>query len=173
MLDRLHAALRELPALLDDRACWQSLDIDYHPPRVERLFRPFADGRLYLHRIHPCGPSEALFHPHPWPCAIRVLAGRYEMAFGVGPGLEPPPIAGRLVAVAPLDYEMTDPDAWHAVRPLDGPALTVMVAGAPWARPAPRADRPLRPLADDRVDGLLDAIRVKGILTGDASRACR
>ncbi len=84
------------------------------------------------------------------------------MAFGVGPGLEPAPIAGRLVAVAPLDYEMGDPDAWHAVRPLDGPALTVMVAGAPWARPAPRADCPLRPLADDRVDGLLDAIRVKG-----------
>ena len=158
MLDRLHAALRQLPALLDDRGGWQSLDIDYHPPRVERLFRPFADGRLYLHRISPCEPEQALFHPHPWPCAIRVLEGRYEMGFGAGPGLEAPAIAGRLVAAGPLDYEMTDPDAWHYVRPLDGPALTIMVAGAPWDRAAPRADRPLRPLTDDRVDALLDAV---------------
>lgn len=145
MLERLHQAIQQLPVLLQDT--WESLDIDYHPPRVERLFRPFGEGRLYLHRVHPCRKADALFHPHPWPCAIRVLSGRYEMGMGVG--RERPVVASRLIATGPFDYEMTDRDAWHYVRAIGAPALSIMVTGAPWDRASPRPDRPLRPLTKD------------------------
>jgi hypothetical protein len=45
-------------------------------------------------------------------------------------------------------YEMTDPDAWHYVRPLGAATLSVMVTGKPWGRPAPRSSKPLVPLTD-------------------------
>lgn len=155
MLDMLHAAERELPALLRSPEGWKSLLVDYHPPLVERAYRDWRGCRLYLHRIHPCGPGEALFHPHPWPSAMRVLAGTYEMGVGYGRGEAAPPLACRLVASGPIEYEMTDEDAWHYVRPVGGVALTVMVTGAPWARPSPQSPRPLPALAPEKVAELL------------------
>ncbi len=155
MLNVLHEIERALPELLAAREGWESLDIDYHPPRVERVFRLVGETRVYLHLIHPCAPEEALFHPHPWPSAMRVLRGRYEMGVGYGAGEAPPPIAVRLVASGDMEYEMTDRDAWHYVRPIDAPALTVMVTGQPWQRSAPRSERPLSPLSPARVEELL------------------
>ncbi|HSX22909.1 MAG TPA: hypothetical protein VLE97_09070 [Gaiellaceae bacterium] len=153
MLDVLARVEADLPALLADESGWNSLDIDYHPPRVERLWRSWGDGyRVSLHRIHPCEPQDALFHPHPWASAMRVCDGVYEMAIGYGPGSAAPPIAARLVATGDLRYEMTDVDAWHYVRPIGGPAMTVMVTSRPWQRDAAGAEpgAPLSPLAPGR-----------------------
>ena len=36
-----------------------------------------------------------------------------------------------------------DRDAWHHVRPLDAPVLTLMVTGVPWQRSAPKSVEPL------------------------------
>jgi hypothetical protein len=158
MLDVLERLEAELPALLADEAGWNSLDIDYHPPRVERLWRSWGDDyRVSLHRIHPCTAEQALFHPHPWPSAMRVCDGVYEMAIGYGAGSTPPPIAAHVIAAGDLRYEMTDVDAWHYVRPIGGPAMTVMVTGRPWQRDAAGAepDAPLSPLAAERRAELL------------------
>lgn len=155
MLHQLHTALEQLPKLLDQ--AWESLDINYHPPRVERLFRAFGEGRLYLHRIHPCRPDQALFHPHPWPCAIRVLSGTYEM--GMGSGGSKAKVVTRLVTDEPLEYEMTHPDARHYVRPIGRPALSVMVTGRPWKRPS-RAKPRLGPLSDEAASALLEDVRL-------------
>lgn len=146
MLDVLARLEMELPALLVDGSAWQSLDIDYHPPRVERLWRSWESYRVSLHRIHPCDPEDALFHPHPWPSAMRVLDGIYEMAIGYGSGSSPPPIAARLVSAGDLRYEMTDIDAWHYVRAIDRPAMTIMVTGTPWHRDVAGAE-PVAPLS--------------------------
>lgn len=150
MLHLLEALERELPEMIRDRAGWHSLDIDYHPPFVERLWRTWGECRVSLHRIHPCQAGQALFHPHKWPSAMRILQGEYEMAVGHGKGPEAPPVAARIIASGEFRYEMTDPDAWHFVRPIGVPAMTVMLTGQPWTREAPRADRPLRPLDDAR-----------------------
>src|SRR5262245_50787575 len=115
MLKVLAALERELPGLLRDEEGWRSVLIAYHPPTVERLWRSWNDYRVYLHRIHPCAREEALFHPHPWPSAMRILSGEYEMAVGFGPGQEPPPVATLLIASGEFRYEMTHPDAWHYV----------------------------------------------------------
>jgi hypothetical protein len=146
-----------LPDLLADEASWKSLDINYHPPRVERLWRSWGEFRVSLHRIHPCSIEDALFHPHPWPSAMRVLDGTYEMAIGYGSGSTPPPIAARIVSTGDLRYEMMDVDAWHYVRPIGRPAMTIMVTGTPWQRDAAGAEPtvPLSPLSDDSRADLL------------------
>lgn len=165
MLHVLAQAERFLPGYLREGS-WHSLNIDYHPPFVERLWTPIqVDGseyRLYLHKIHPCGPHEALFHPHPWPSAMRVLSGDYEMAVGYGKGSEPPPIAARMVfrlsglaRDQSFRYEMTDPDAWHSVRPIGMPAYSVMVTGAPWGRVSPGPEKELSPLSPSLFRSLL------------------
>jgi hypothetical protein len=160
MLDVLARLERELPALLTDTE-WNSLDINYHPPFVERLWIPWGEYRVSLHRIHPCTPDQALFHPHPWPSAMRILDGTYEMAVGYGAGSTPPPIAARIIASGDFTYEMTDPDAWHYVRPLGGPAKTIMVTGRPWHREAPGTGEPLQPLDAARKTELLGWFRTR------------
>lgn len=155
MLDVLARLEAELPSLLVDRT-WNSLDINYHPPFVERLWIPWNAYRVSLHRIHPCEPSEALFHPHPWPSAMRILEGTYEMAVGYGGGTTPPPVAARIVASGEFRYEMTDRDAWHYVRPIGRPAMTIMVTGTPWDRAAPSpSGKALQPLDAARHTELL------------------
>jgi hypothetical protein len=159
MLNLLEAAEKELPRLLRDEAGWNSLYIDYHPPTVERLWRPWGECRLALHRIHPCERGRALFHPHPWPSAMRILSGEYEMAVGYGKGEEPPPVAALMIAAGDFRYEMTDPDAWHYVRPLGRPAMTLMVTGKPWDRPTPRSSQPLQPLSEAQKSLILHFFR--------------
>jgi hypothetical protein len=159
MLDILHEVESELPALLRDESAWKSVFIDYHPPIVERLWSPWRDCRAYPHRIHPCAPGEALFHPHPWPSVMRILSGEYEMAVGYGKGESPPPIAALMIAAGDFRYEMTDPDAWHYVRPLGEPTMSLMVTGKPWARPAPTASKLLRPLMPEQCSEILAFFR--------------
>ena len=98
MLDVLIEVEQALPQLLQDESGWQSVLVDYHPPTVERLWTTWQGFRVYLHRIHPCEREQALFHPHPWPSAMRVLEGDYEMAVGFGAGMEAPPVAALMIA---------------------------------------------------------------------------
>lgn len=146
MLDILYALEQELPGLLQDEAAWNSLYVDYHPPVVERLWRPWQEYRINLHRIHPCAPGEALFHPHPWPSAMHVLDGEYEMAVGYGAGEDAPPVAALMIARDDFRYAMTEPDAWHYVRPIAAPTMSLMVTGQPWERSSPRPGKTLRAL---------------------------
>ena len=168
MLEALARAEAELPTLLQDKAGWNSLDVDYEPPRVERLWRtlsltgqlPFERPyRLYLHRIHPC--SKALYHPHPWPSAIRIVNGGYEMGVGYGSGQEPPPIAARMHLVSGSSYEMEDIDGWHYVLP-SVPNLSIMVTGHPWERWAPGPDPSVKlgPLTEMAIEELLADFRI-------------
>lgn len=150
---------RALPQLLEDEEAWQSLDVDYEPPRVERLYRDFAGIRVYLHRIHPCARNGALFHPHPWPSAVRIIAGAYEMQVGYGSGDAPPPIAATMLLPAGATYEMVERDGWHSVRPIDGPVLSLMVTRKPWDRWSPKPTGELKPLTDEARRELFAAFR--------------
>lgn len=135
MLTALFEVESALPMLLLDEDRWQSLDVNYEHPRVERLWTQVGTWRVNLHRIHPC--ARALFHPHPWPSAVLVVSGKYEMGVGYGAGGEPPPEAVRLILTAGARYEMVDPDGWHSVRPLHESSLSLMVTGEPWRRQSP------------------------------------
>jgi len=69
MLDLLHKAISELPALLASHEGWKSVDVTFHPPRVERVWRQWGKNRILLHRTYPCDKEYGLWHPHPWSSA--------------------------------------------------------------------------------------------------------
>jgi hypothetical protein len=158
MLPILARAEQALPALLTSRAGWNSLDVDYEPPRVERLWRPFEECRLYLHRIHPC--EKALYHPHPWPSVIKIVSGGYEMAVGYNEWLTdtPPPVAVTFELSPGSSYEMTNIYGWHYVLP-SVENLSVMITGAPWVRWSPPVSKQLSPLKEEEVERLLADFR--------------
>lgn len=134
--------------LLLDPSLWQTLDVDYEPPHVERLFTQFEDDyRLFLHVIYPC--EKALFHPHPWPSAVKVLKGGvYEMGTGFSSDDEPPCEIVTVELREGSSYEMIDRDAWHYVRPIHVPSMSIMVTGPKWdaKRWSPNPDHKLEPL---------------------------
>lgn len=138
-------------SLLNQPDKWKTLLINYHPPMVERCWIQIGNYRLYLHFIHPCEAKDALFHPHPWPSAMHVLHGRYEMGLGFGPGNEEPPkMCTLLLENGGAYYDMTHIDGWHYVRPIGGPCATVMLAGKLWGREEIKEAGPLGPLSDER-----------------------
>lgn len=155
MLDKLHKLEKELPSLLVGSE-WNSLEIDYHKPFVERVFCDWNDCRVYLHIIHKCKAEDALFHTHPWPSAMKVLSGAYEMGIGYGAGDNPPPIATKLISYGQMEYEMTDIDSWHYVRPLTDYAVTIMITGKPWGRSSPKANYIMKPLSEKRKKEILE-----------------
>lgn len=155
MLALLDWIEEDLPDLLFlQREAWKDVYVDYHAPFVERLWRPWKHYRIYLHRILPCASNEALFHPHPWPSAMKVVSGSYEMAIGYGSGMRAPPHAAKVILPKGSIYEMTEPDAWHYVRPIGGPSLSIMVTGEPWNRETHKSPTPLSPLSFERREAL-------------------
>lgn len=160
MLETLYRAEKELPRLLEDISAWNSLLIDYEQPVVERLWLPWeGEYRLSLHYIHPCPSGRALLHAHAWPSAMRIHENRYEMKIGYAVGDHPPLVTDRLILETGSVYEMTNPDLWHAVNPLDGPVMTFMVTGKPWGRSAPKSPRALKGLSPERCAAILSFFR--------------
>jgi hypothetical protein len=156
MLDQLLLAERELPELLTKPELWHSLFVNYEKPFVERLWCSWNGYRLNLHRILPCEVNECFFHPHPWPSAMRIIEGTYQMIVGYGEGIIVPPTAVTLNLSAGSTYEMVDINSWHSVRPLDAPVMSVMLTGKPWDRDLPKHNIiPLSPLSDDKSEEIL------------------
>ncbi len=163
LTELLFDSLRRLPDLMAVTSSWVSLDVTYEQPRVERLFRKLGeDYRLYLHRIHPVlAGGVALLHPHPWPSAVYVCEGSYDMAVGYGADYAKPDVAARVRLAPGSSYEMSDMHGWHSVSPVGGPSLSVMVTGPRWDRWSPKApeDRPLKPMSEAGEADLFEAFR--------------
>lgn len=166
MIQILKQVEKKLPALLKQEDLWQTLNINYEKPHVERVWCPWVDYlgnhyRINLHRIHPCEYHEAFFHPHPWASAMRILAGKYEMSVGYGRGLVTPPVAATLILEKGSMYEMTDPDSWHYVRPLDEPVMSLMITSYPWKRAMPKSDKVvLSTLSDEAKKEIIQYFRM-------------
>lgn len=136
---------------------WKTLMIDYHPPIVERCWAQVGNYRILLHFIHKCEVKDALFHPHPWPSAMHVISGKYEMGLGFGPGLaEPEKMCTLLLENGGAYYDMTHIDGWHYVRPVEGVCATVMLIGKPWGREEIKSDEPLKTMDLARKMMMLD-----------------
>ena len=77
-IEKLKSFEPMIKKLLSDSSVWSSLDVNYHPPRVERLFINHEGYRIYLHLIHTTD-EDCLFHKHNWPAALKQVWGSYEM----------------------------------------------------------------------------------------------
>lgn len=158
-LEKLYATEAELPKLLADEATWNTLFVNYSQPFVERVYRDYNGLCICLHRIASCDAGAALFHPHPWPSAMRIVSGSYEMGIGYGTTTDEPPVAATLVLPATSVYEMTDPNGWHWVRPLTHHSLSLMITGITWNRLSPKSTEPLGPLSSEAKDEIMQAFR--------------
>lgn len=148
----------ELLALLeepDDN--WFSMDVVYHAPHVERVWRQHGNIRVFLHRIHPCERDEALWHPHDWPSAMHILDGVYEM--DVGEGMS---ISSTLELHAGSYYEMVQPWGKHSVRPIKL-VHALMIAGPKHPKdtliPFDKPKKKQEPLAPDVKSDVLSFFR--------------
>lgn len=157
MLEKLHQAEACLPELIKDIDGWNGIDVLYHEPRVERVWRQWENYRISLHLIHPALRVDCLYHPHPWASGIRVVHGGYEMGIGYGAGVETPPEACRVILTAGSEYCMENKDGWHYVCPTDGINLSVMVSSEPWNR-----EMPVEP--EHNENGKLSILRIYEIL---------
>lgn len=150
--------LREM--LSEPNDSWNTMDITYHDPHVQRCWKQFrTDYRVMLHRIHPCGHGNALWHSHPWPSAVSIVSGTYEHDVGYmddeSNGKTILPLTRTLLERGSR-YEMLNPKAWHSVRPISPGCLTIMVTGVPYKEKPTR-----KPLAipDERQGPLSDEVR--------------
>lgn len=145
--------------LLHQPLLWSSLDVDYHPPRVERLFMNLEDGyRLYLHCIHGT-KDDCLYHKHNWPAALKQVHGSYEMGITYSEEEISSSQAHRLPTIAKFIihegtyYEMTQTDALHYVRPITPFSLSIMLTKEKYPEHIIRPEantRELNPLSESR-----------------------
>ena len=149
-----------LPSLLAG-ADWKTVDVDYYPPRVERLWLQYGPLRINLHRIHAAEPSEVLFHKHPWPSAMRVLDGTYEMGLGFGAGELSPPLAATIMLNEGTSYEMINPEGWHYVSPVSEVTYSIMVSGCPWPGREKKSSLRLGELAAEAKQEILNFFKSK------------
>ncbi len=135
MIKMLHEVLFALPGLLENESIWEGVIIDRKEPITYRLYTSWSDDvRICLHRFNRLSETgEAMFHPHPWPGAFRVLKGGYKMQWGHAENMTDPPLRASTFYLAEgSEYEIDDPKIFHSVEP-DQPTYTVMVNGPDWS----------------------------------------
>lgn len=130
MIDVLNHVEENLIDILNIKAPeFKTMYIDYHKPFVSRIWFQYEEYRVFLHKIEPCNESkEALYHPHKWESAMRILRGEYEMGVGHSETNEIPKTDCKLFLRAGSSYEMTEKDGWHYVCPKQD-VYTLMVTG--------------------------------------------
>lgn len=154
MLDVLKKAEADLPMLLNEVERWNSLLIDYEVPKVERVWTQWGQHRICLHRIYPC--DKPYFHKHPWPSAMKIVEGRYEMSVGYNSGDDEPPSAAKIILAPGSTYEMVEPNGWHSVNPLMMPVMSIMVIGKPWNPNLNKKNLQLKPLTKEVSEEILN-----------------
>lgn len=156
MLEVLYEVEKNIRDLLVDNEL-HTMYIDYHKPYVSRIWFQHGEYRVYLHKIESCDTVEVLYHPHPWESAIRIVEGRYEMGIGHSKDDFAPRTDCKLILPAGTCYEMVEPDAWHYVKPLDGPSYSIMVTGKLTGRKMPiEPEKEFRKLTEDEIVDILE-----------------
>lgn len=156
MLELLEKFLKEDKELLLMPSIWKTLDVNYFPPRVERVWTQIGYYRYYLHKIHPTNEA-CLFHKHKWPSAIKILKGKYEMGVSyceeeiTSEEAYNLPIAAKFILNEGSSYEMTDTHGLHYVKPLDEVSYSIMVSGIPYPEKRQEAKFDKLPELDEEV----------------------
>jgi len=164
MLEKLEEIKRILPELLLEKLLDNQLHtmyIDYHKPFVSRIWFQHDDIRVFLHKIEVCkSSSEALYHPHKWDSAMEILNGTYEMGIGYSQTNEIPKTCCKIILNTGNQYEMTEPDGWHYVRPITN-CYTLMVTGRLNGRQMPiEPTKKFRELEYDEICDILDDLEL-------------
>jgi hypothetical protein len=170
MIELLKRVECVLPELLQNPEIWQTLDVDYFPPRVERLWTQYDENhRLFIHVIHPT-TEPCLFHKHRWPAAFKMIEGEYEMGIAYSEkeitsdeAYKLPSISSFIMSAGSY-YEMTNTHTLHYVKPLEKPSISLMLTGPLYPEAEFRKevlDKKLEPLEDIRKRQILGYMILK------------
>jgi hypothetical protein len=134
MLQVLNNHIKLIPDLIRfNRTDWQGLKITRRKPHTYRAFIQFGQYRICLHRFEHCEDGEALYHPHPWPAAFKILKGGYNMQVGMSTHRDTEPVSvASFKMTEGSSYEIISPLTWHAIQPIGGECFTVMINDTPW-----------------------------------------
>lgn len=167
MIEKLKEAEAMLPELILNPDNWNSLDIDYHAPRVERLWMQYDEThRLYIHVIYPTD-SPCLFHKHRWPAAFKMIDGEYEMGISYSEDELTTdeaynlPIMSKFILHKGSYYEMLETNTLHYVKPLLLPSTSLMITGPLYKEAEFRKEvlnKKLEPLSDTRKKDILEYV---------------
>ena len=167
MIETLKIVEKSIPELLKNPSLWNTLDVDYFPPRVERLWMQFDDKlRLFIHVIHPTD-EPCLFHKHRWPAAFKMIEGEYEMGITYSEKEVTSDEAYNLPTISKFImkegsyYEMVNTHTLHYVRPLDKPSISLMLTGDLYPEASFRKEvltKKLEPLSEERKTELLSYV---------------
>lgn len=122
----------DIKELLNKPEVWSTLDVDYFPPRVERLWTIHKGYRIFLHTIHPTDKT-CLYHKHRWPAAFKQLSGSYEMGITYSEDeissdyAYDIPTLVRFIVSPGSYYEMTQTDCLHFVKPQGELSNSIMI----------------------------------------------
>lgn len=153
----------EIKSLLDNPEVWNTLDVDYYPPRVERLWTEYKGYRIFLHTIHPTD-KPCLFHKHKWPAAFKQVKGSYEMGITYSENEINSdeayllPTLARFIVTEGSYYEMTQTDCLHFVNPQGKVSHSIMITKDLYPESVIRKeslDRVLVNLSDERKKEIL------------------
>ena len=155
--------------LLQDESNWDSLDVDYFPPRVERLYAKYGDYRIFLHVIHKPNEDETcLYHKHRWAAAFKMLKGSYEMGIThcedeiTSDVAHFIPDLAKFIIAENSYYEMTQTDALHYVKPVSQVSYSIMATCGLYPEAVFRKEvvnKELQKLSDERKSKLLCEFR--------------
>lgn len=159
MILKLKEAESKLLQLLEQSNIWNTLDVDYFPPRVERLWTQIdTEHRLFIHIIHPT-TEPCLFHKHRWPAAFKMIKGQYEMGIAYSEkeissdeAYNLPEIS-KVILTEGSYYEMINTHSLHYVKPLGEPSISLMITGPLYPEASIRKEvlnKELNQLSDER-----------------------
>lgn len=162
-IELLKALEPKIKELLRKPDVWKTLDVDYFPPRVERLYTNIGDYRIYLHYIHETD-ERCLFHKHRWPAAFKQMSGAYEMGITYSESeisteeADKLPVIAKFLITDGSYYEMTQTDCLHYVRPIGVASSSIMITKDLYPEADTRKevlDKKLSPLTIERKNQLL------------------
>lgn len=166
MIETLKRIELDLPNLLNDPSLWNTLDVDYFPPRVERLWLQYDKShRLFIHVIHPTN-EPCLFHKHRWPAAFKMIEGQYEMGISYSESeissdeAYELPIISKFIMSKGSYYEMTNTNTLHYVKPLDKPSISIMLTGDLYPESVFRKEKLDRVLSELSYDRKIEIIEI-------------
>lgn len=155
IIKNFHSILEN--AIKDDSV--KTMYIEYEEPFVSRVWFPFKEYRIYLHRIE-VPTNKVFFHPHKWESAMLIAKGTYEMGIGHSTTNDEPKVDCRLLLNTGSKYEMCEKDAWHYVKPINDAVYTLMVTGKLNGREMPKeGPSEYRELTTDEFDDIISTIK--------------
>lgn len=131
-IETLRSLEPKIVELLKKPSKWKSLDVDYYPPRVERLYATLDGYRIHVHVIHHT-KNVCLFHKHRWPAAFKQIKGQYMMGVTyssteiTSEEAHLLPTLIRILVTAGSYYEMTQTDCLHFVQPTDDQSYSISI----------------------------------------------